>query len=313
MLKKLKDFIYNLPLIAQSIQVLDRVKFPGFPEVSLLEVAHQFKESLTSSRISMRAAAVSFNFFMAIFPGIIFLFTLTAYLPIDNFEARLLNALQQVLPPASFMAVQNTILDIVSQQRGGLLSIGVLVALFYAVSGVQSIISSFNASDVTSDNRPGWKVLLVSLLLTIVIVILLVLAISLMIFTNLALEFLISRELITYGINYFFILVGKWIIFYSLILFSVSFLYYLGPPSASRTKFISIGSLATSFLMMLLILGFAFFVKNFGTYNTIYGSVGALIAVLVLINLNAIVLLAGFEFNVGVKHLARKAQNLTQQ
>jgi membrane protein len=313
MLAKILQFIFKLPIIAQLIDLLDRLSFPGFPELSLLEVAKQFKTSLTSSRISMRAAAVSFNFFMAIFPSIIFLFSLIAYLPISDFEFKLLNALQQVLPPASYLAVKNTILDIISQQRDGLLSFGVLFALFYAVTGVQSIIASFNASDVTDDNRPAWKILLVSLSLTIILITLLVLAISLMIFTNLALDFLISKELISYGINYVLIVVGKWITFYLLILFSVSFLYFLGPPQNRRSKFLSIGSVATSLLMMLLIVGFAFFVKNFGTYNTIYGSVGALIAVLVLINLNASLLLAGYEFNVGIKHLASRVKVDSQE
>ncbi len=147
MIARILQFIFKLPIIAQFIALLDRVSFPGFPEVSLLEVARQFKLSLTSSRLSMRAAAVSFNFFMAIFPSVIFIFTLTAYLPISNFEFKLLNALQQVLPPASYMAVKNTILDIISQQRGGLLSFGVLFALFYAVSGVKSIIDSFFNDD----------------------------------------------------------------------------------------------------------------------------------------------------------------------
>lgn len=305
MLARILAFIYNLPIIHQLIDLLDRLSFPGFPEVSLLQVAKQFKISLSSSRISMRAAAVSFNFFMAIFPLIIFLFTLTAYLPIVDFEARLLSALQEVLPPVSYLAVKNTILDIISQQRGGLLSLGAFIALFYAVSGMKSILESFNASSLTHDKRKALEIILVSLFLTIVLMLLLVFAISLMIFTNFALSFLIEKGIISYGINYVLIVAGKWIIFYALILFSISFLYYFGTPQDSRIKFISIGSIATSLLIMLLIIGFAFFVKNFGTYNTIYGSVGALIAMLVLINLNATLLLAGFEFNVGIKHLAK--------
>lgn len=310
MLAKILAFLVKLPIINQIIELLDRLSFPGFPEVSLLQVAKQFKISLTSSRISMRAAAVSFNFFMAIFPLIIFLFTLTAYLPIVAFETRLLNALQEVLPPVSYLAVKNTILDIIGQQRGGLLSLGALIALFYAVSGMKSILESFNASSLTRDNRGGGEIILVALFLTIVLMLLLVIAIALMIFTNFALGFLINKGVITYGINYVLIVAGKWIIFYALILFSVSFLYYFGTPKENRIKFFSIGSIATSLLIMLLIIGFAFFVKNFGTYNTIYGSVGALIAMLVLINLNATLLLAGFEFNVGLKYLAK---NVNQQ
>jgi membrane protein len=304
MLQKLLRFILTLPIIAQFLQLLDRINFPGYPNISWLQAVQQFKKSMTGTQISIRAAAVSFNFFMAIFPSIIFLFTLTAYLPIDNFDVRLLTALREVLPPASYQAVKSTILDIISQQRGGLLSLGVLIALFYATNGVQSIISSFNASSYTVENRPSWKVLLVALALTVILVLLLVSAIVLMLVSNFALDFLIEKHIITFGINYVLIILAKWLIFYSLLLFSIAFLYYLGPPHLSRTRFFSIGAIITSFLILIVIVGFGFFVSNFGTYNTIYGSVGALIAVLVLINLNALLLLAGYEFNVGLKHLA---------
>ncbi|MCB0820932.1 MAG: YihY/virulence factor BrkB family protein [Bacteroidetes bacterium] len=306
MLNRLRKFLLSLPIIKQLIALLERIRFPGFPEASLMDVFRRFRDSLSSSRISMRAAAVSFNFFMAIFPSVIFMFTLTAYLPIEDFDVRLLDALQQVLPPASYMAVKNTILDIISQQRGGLLSLGVLVALFYSINGVKSVIDSFNSSSIVRDTRPVFKIYLVSLALTLFIIILLVLAIALMIFTNLALDFLIDKGIITYGINYALIVAGKWIIFYSLILFSVAFLYYLGPPRHTRMRFLSLGALATSFLMLLLIVGFGFFVKNFGTYNTVYGSVGALIALLALINLSSMLLLAGYEFNLSVKGLAAR-------
>jgi membrane protein len=304
LIQKLVRFISGLPVIAQLIALLSRIPFPGFPELSLLDVFFRFRHSLLSSHISMRAAAVSFNFFMALFPSIIFMFTLTAYLPVNDFEFRLLNALQEVLPPASYQAVRSTILDIISQQRGGLLSFGALFALFYSINGVKSVIDSFNVSSVNSDKRPVYQIYLISFVLTFVIILLLVLAIALMVFTNLALDFLISHELITYGINYALIVAGKWLIFYFLIFFSVASLYYLGPPAEVRMRFFSIGAWATSFLMLLLIFGFGYFVKNFGTYNTVYGSVGALIAVLVLINLNAALLLAGYEFNLGIKQLA---------
>jgi len=309
MLSRILVFIFNLPVIKQLIALLDRLSFPGFPEVSLLEVARQFRTSLTSSRISMRAAAVSFNFFMAIFPSIIFLFTLIAYLPIDDFQFKLLSALQSVLPETSYLAVRNTILDIISQQRGGLLSAGVLIAMFYSTNGVKSIIDSFNASSITEDKRPVWKVLLVSLSLTLILIVLLVLAISLMLFTNLALDWLIQKNLITYGFSYVLIVLGKWLFFYALLFFTVAFLYYLGPPHENRVQFFSIGAIATSLCMLILIVGFGFFVSRFGTYNTIYGSVGALIVVLVLVNLISHLLLAGYEFNVGVKHLSKQSAN----
>ena len=306
MLRKIQAWIFHLPLINGFLKLLSHINLPGFKGISLLDVAQQFRISLGSSRISMRAAAVSFNFILAIFPTIIFLFTLTAYLPIDNFQDRLLSALSEVLPQNTFLAIRNTILDIISIQRGGLLSFGVVVALFYATNGVHSIIQSFNASIFIKESRPTWKILLVSLALTIILSLLLVLATALMIATNFALEILIKHHVINYGINYVLIWMGKWLIFYLLLFFSVAFLYYLGPSKQARAGFFSIGALTTSFLILLLLIGFAFFVSNFGTYNTVYGSVGALIAFMVLINLNAMLLLAGYEFNAGVYHLKKK-------
>lgn len=306
MLRKIQNWIFNLPFIKEFIKLLSIISLPGFKGISILDVARQFKISLGSSRISMRAAAVSFNFILAIFPTIIFLFTLTAYLPIADFQDRLLSALSEVLPQNTFMAIRNTILDIISIQRGGLLSFGVIVALFYSTNGVYSIIQSFNASIYLKESRSFWKILLVSLALTIILSLLLVLAIALMIATNFTLELLIKHHIITYGINYVLIWIGKWIIFYLLLFFSVAFLYYLGPSKQARVGFFSIGALTTSFLILILLIGFAFFVSHFGTYNTVYGSVGALIAFMVLINLNAMLLLAGYEFNASVYHLKRK-------
>jgi membrane protein len=303
MIKKLTSFLLNLPLVKQLYLFASHKTLPGLHGITILAVAKQFRKSLISSRLSMRAAAVSYNFFMALFPTIIFLFTLTAYLPIEHFDKLLLDSLKDVLPPFSFMAVENTLLDIISIQRDGLLSFGFFVALFYATNGVSSIISSFNASVLIQDNRPEWKILLVSLQLTIIVTILLVLAISLMLFANFGLGYLIGKKIITYQFDNVILWVTKWVIFYGFIFFIIAFLYYLGPSKENRIKFFSLGAFASSFIILLLLIGFAFFVGNFGTYNTLYGSVGALIAVLVLINLNALVLLAGYEFNASIYHI----------
>ena len=312
MIKRISDFVLNLPIVKQLYHFASHKTLPGLHGITILVIAQQFKKSLVSSRLSMRAAAVSYNFFMALFPTIIFLFTLTAYLPIDNFDQLLLDSLKDVLPTFSYMAVKNTLLDIISIQRDGLLSLGFFIALFYATNGVSSIISSFNASILIRDKRPEWKILLVSLQLTIIVTILLVLAISLMLFANFGLGYLISKKIITYQFDDIILWITKWVIFYGFIFFIVAFLYYLGPSKENRIKFFSLGAFAASFIILLLLIGFAFFVGNFGTYNTLYGSVGALIAVLVLINLNALVLLAGYEFNASIYHI-NKMQTKSRQ
>lgn len=302
LLKNIKERIRKHPWFVK----LQTVSFPGLEQVPVLEVARNFKTSLSSSRITMRAAAVSFDFFMALFPTIIFLFTLTAYLPIDNFDELLLDAMRDVLPPYTFLAIEQTIMDVISIQRGGLLSFGFLFALFYATNGITSLIESFNALSFANETRPGWKIRLLALMLTMIIVGLLVIAITLMIFTNIALDYLIQEGVISDGINRSLIQFGKWIVLYLLIFFSICFLYFVGPARDVKPSFFSPGALVVSVLIMLLLFGFGFFVNNFSTWNTVYGSVGALIAVLVLINANALIILAGHEFNAVVFHLKRQ-------
>jgi membrane protein len=294
----------NIPIVRWLRITAKSTTLPGMHGIPVFYVAIQFKEILISGKLSIRASAIAYDFFMAIFPAIIFLFTLTAYLPIPNFDNLLLNAMQEVLPPASFFAVKNTILDIISIQRDGLLSIGFILALFYANNGVASIIKSFNASMFVKDTRSFWSIRLISFVLTIILAVLLVSSILVMIFTHVGMNYLIKKHVISFGINVVAILIGKWMTFYALVFFSVSFLYYLGPSKKSRPRFFSPGALIVSALIIILLIGFSFFVSNFSTYNTVYGSVGALIALMVLINLIAQLLLAGYEFNVGVYHLS---------
>jgi membrane protein len=298
------EFINNIPLLRWLRITAKSTTLPGMHGIPVFYVAKQFKEILVSGKLSIRASAIAYDFFMAIFPAIIFLFTLTAYLPIPNFDILLLNAMQEVLPPASFLAVKNTILDIIGIQRDGLLSIGFILALVYANNGVASIITSFNASMYVKETRSFWSIRFMALVLTIILVLLLVSSILLTIFTHVGMNYLIKKQIISDGINVIAILIGKWMTFYALVFFSVSFLYYLGPSRKSRPGFFSPGALIVSALIIILLIGFSFFVSNFSTYNTVYGSVGALIALLVLINLIALLLLAGYEFNVGVYHLS---------
>lgn len=298
---RLYQFIRNHPLY----RFLDRIQLPGMQGISPVLVIENFIRSLLSSRIGMRAGAVSFSFFMALFPTVIFLFTLTAYLPIANFDALFLEALKDILPNYTYLAIESTLLDILHIQRGGLLSFGFILALFYATNGVLSMIQSFNALSFATETRKIWELRLLSLMLTVILVVLLVAAIATMIMTTFALDWMIREQWINAEINRGAVWLGKWTMLYAVILMALSFLYFFGPTPAVRPRFFSPGALVTSLLLIILLKGFAYFVNNFSTWNTVYGSVGALIAVLVLINIVALLILAGHEFNAVVSHLKR--------
>jgi len=288
------------------IRVFLSLKFPGAKNITFGQVLSTYYTSLSSSRITMRAAAVSFDFFMALFPSVIFLFTLTAYLPIPNFDKLLLETIQDVLPDYTYRTIENTITDIISIQRDGLLSFGFLIALFYATNGTTSLIRSFNALSFVKDSRPAWQTRLLALLLTLIFVFILVLTIIIIIFTHYVLGYLIEKGLIDTTINLDLIKLGEWFTLLIMILLSVSSLYFFGPEPKIRPTFFSPGSIVSTLLIVVLLQLFGIFINQFATFNTVYGSVGALIALMVLINLNALILLAGHELNAVVYHLKRQ-------
>jgi membrane protein len=291
------------------VKLLLALRLPGLHGIPLSEVLGSLIRSLLSSRISMRAAAVSFDFFMALFPSVIFLFTLTAYLPIANFDKLLLETIRDVLPDYTYKTIESTITDIISIQRGGLLSVGFIIALFYATNGTTSLIKSFNALSFVQDSRPGWLIRLNALLLTLIFVVLLVSAIILIIFTHYMLEYLIHQGIISNDINLTLVSVGERVTLLLMILFSICALYFFGPSPSIRPHFFSPGAIMATLLIVLLIEGFGIFINRFATFNTVYGSVGALIAVLLLINLNALIILAGHEFNAVVNQLKNQKRS----
>lgn len=303
MIKKFLKWFNGLFPVVFIVGLLSRLKLPGYREISLYDILKYFVNGLMNANLSLRAAAISYNFFVALFPAVIFFFTLIAYLPIENVDVIILDGISRVIPSVAYEAVQDTILDIVGRQRGGLLSIGFLIALFFSTNGILSIIEAFNTSLRKKEIRSAFTMRVVSLVLTVFIVLMLLVAASILIFSSGLLSKYLHFEIFGNTLNYYLIKTGRWIFFYLILLFTVASLYYWGPGKNVKIKFFSIGALVTSFLMMWLIIGFSYVISNFGQYNKIYGSIGALLIILLLINLNAFLLLIGFEFNLIVYRL----------
>jgi len=303
MLKKFLRWFKEFLPVALLIKVLSNARLPGYKEISVYDVLRYFLNGLLKVNLSLRASAISYNFFVALFPAIIFLFTLIAYLPIQDIDILILDGLNKIIPNVAFEAVKDTIQDIAGRQRGGLLSIGFAFALFFSTNGILSIIEAFNTSLKKKEIRTPFKMRIVAFILTVLIVLMLLTAASILILSSSFVTKYLMFDFLGNDFNYFLIKIGRWIIFYLILLFAVASLYYWGPGKKVRIQFFSIGAMVTSLLMMLLIVAFSYVISNFGQYNKIYGSIGALLIILLLINLNAFLLLIGFEFNIIVYRL----------
>jgi membrane protein len=272
-----------------------------------------FIKGIQEGWLNLRASAVAFNFILAIFPAIIFLFTLIAYIPIDGFQEQLLEMMQVLLPESVFDSVSGTFEDIITRQRGGLLSVTVISALYFSTNGVSTLIDSFNTTYHTMESRPYLIQRLWALLITVILVLFTVIALGLIIFGQVGMEFISEQGWIEDGFARFSLNVSRWVIIIVLMFFAISVLYFLGPAKQTKWRFFSAGSSLATLLVLLTSLGFSQFVESFGQYNKLYGSIGTLVIVMLWMLFNSIALLIGFELNASIEDAKLREMELEER
>jgi membrane protein len=286
-----------------------KVTIPGFDEIPLYDVGQFFYKGIRDGAIETRAAAVSFNLFLALFPTMIFIFTLIPLIPIKNFQTEMLLMIQSVVPESVYGAIAKTIEEIIIIPHGGLLSFGFILALYFSTNGVVSLIQTFNASVNVSDSRSWLALRFISLVLVIILALLVTTGITLITSTQAFLHFLVKKGVMEQNFTYYLITLGKWVVILALFYFAYSFLYYLGPARKSKWRFISAGGTLATFLSIIVTLGFGFYIDHFGKYNALYGSIGTLPVVMLMTYFNCLAIIIGFELNVGIVAARRKNNN----
>tara|TARA_B100000315_G_C14497707_1_gene550851 strand:- start:279 stop:1184 length:906 start_codon:yes stop_codon:yes gene_type:complete len=293
-------------------QITKKLKPYGFVGLSIYDVAIFFWKGLMEGAITTRASSLAFNFFLAFFPGLIVFFTLIPYIPINALQDTLMEVLSIVLPPSTNEIAFSTLDDIINNQRGGLLSIGFILALYFSTNGINSLIEAFNSSYHIRENRPIIKQRILSLGLTLLLSVILIIAIALIIFGTVTVNYLIDQEIITNN-SADLILYGKWLVMLVILFFSISILFHLGPAIKNRWKIFSPGSIFATIFIIVTSLGFSYYINHFSQYNKIYGSIGTLIIILLWMYFNSIILLTGFELNASILNAKENIQKSEQE
>ncbi|NVN95046.1 MAG: YihY/virulence factor BrkB family protein [Bacteroidetes bacterium] len=306
-----QKFIHWKPIFL-IISFSKQLVLPGFDGIPFFDVSLFFFKGIQKGYITQRASSLSFNFFLALFPAIIFFFTLIPYLPISNFQTTLFEILQTFLPTNAFETVKSTISDIITNKRSGLLSVGFIMTLYFATNGVNAIIDAFNQTYHTVESRSWIRQRLISIFLVVILSVLLIISISLITFGSFILKYLVNHSVLKSQLTIYLLLAGKWIVLLAMLFFSVSFLYYFAPAKKKTFRFISAGSTLATFLILIITLGFNYYVANFSKYNALYGSIGTLIIILMWIYFNAIILLIGFELNASISNAKKKGKEIKE-
>jgi membrane protein len=305
MLQGILEKILSWKVVAFFIRLSKRIIIPGFDRLPLYDVTVFFFTGLSKGYITSRASAISFNFFLAIFPFLIFFFTIIPFIPVTNFQQSLLDLIRDFLPDEAYSTAHATIEDIVTRHHGGLLSIGFVLSLYFATNGIDSLMVAFNNTFHTIETRSWITRRLTSVFLAVIITILLIMSISLITFGTRLLSITLPVQIIHSRFFFGLIVVLKWVITLAMVFFAISFIYYLVPAKKRHFRFISAGSSLATILVIATTLGFNFYVDNFSRYNILYGSIGTLLIILLWIWLNSLSLLIGFELNASIYNVKK--------
>ena len=307
------------------------VRFPG-TKLPLLDVVTDFFKLFVKGRTMDRAAGVAFNFFVALFPLILFFFTLVPYIPIPHLYERLMLTLNDfLLPSGTLDFVQETIDGIMNQPHEGLLSISILLCLVFGSSGVVAFFNGFRnvyANYITDKGLTlkDWVVQRIfAIIMLLVIGVLLLLSVLLISLGGTALRVMVTHNILQGGSFTFFLFsVLRWVIGVFALCFGIAMLYYFGNvkfkehyrkefkhPKRNGKRYrefviFSPGSILATTLFVLGTVAFNTYISNFSRYNVLYGSIGTLIILMLWIWVIAILILAGNDLNSGIRRESDK-------
>lgn len=296
-----KSVLFLRNTAAFTIRFLRRIVLPGFNGLPLFTVLQFFVKGLFEGRLTLRASAISFDFFLALFPSILFFFTIIPFVPIEDFQPQLLQTLEDVIPHTLWTHVSSTLEDIIIRPRSDLLSIGFILAMYFSTNGINSIIDGFNSTYHGIESRSWIRQRFVALFLVFIFSFLIIIAISLQIVGSYVMRFLVDGGLLTNNFTIVVIQAVRWILIIATFLSTISFMYYFAPAKRKVFRFISAGSTLATLLIILTTYGFNYYIENFGRYNALYGSIGTLLVFLLWVYFNSNILLIGFELNASIR------------
>ena len=327
-IKKIRQKFLNLPIISFLVNWSKRSSLPGFFDVPIYDVIEFIRVEIQQYNLTMRANSMAFSFFLSLFPSILVVFTLIPvvlpyfsgfiipYIPEDlivlnesgsvNFNQTVLSQIEDLLNEVNFLPINareqlfTFIREVAFASRFDVLSLGFILAFFFASNGMLTMMRGFEKSHPsTFVKRSVFKKRLIGIWITILIGTLVVGAILLIILGNTLLSYLFNY-LDTDTFTEFSIQLLRWIVSFFLFYFGIAMIYWFGISTRRKVKYFSPGATLATFLSIATSIVFAWYVNSFGAYNKLYGTIGTFIVIMLWIQINCFIILIGFELNAAI-------------
>lgn len=294
----------NTPIIRDLVRMSKKIKLPGLGAFSLYHLLDIYGTGILKGSFSPRASSIAYSFFLALFPFLLFLLNLIPYIPVEGFQTRFLIFIEALLPAQTTQFFYPIIADIAVNPRAGLISFVFFLSLFLSANGVNAIFSAFEYSFHVTINRTFFRQYMVALVVSIFLALLLLTSVGVILYGEYIINDLQSRAYIHN--NVFWVSFFQFVVFLIMIYVVIATLYYFGTKEGRQSRFFSIGAVVTTVLFVLTTYFFGVYINNFSNYNELYGSIGALLILMLYIWINSNLLLLGFELNISIRRLKDK-------
>jgi membrane protein len=258
------------------------------------------------------AAQLAYYFFLALFPTLLFMIALASFLPAEDLVGRVVSMLQGVAPPEVVRIIRDQLTKIAEGDQAGLLSFGVVAALWSSSAAMVAIISALNRAYDVDEARPWWKQRLTAILLTIGVSLFLLVATTLVVAGPQLAEYVTSRLGMSAAVEWTWKIL-QWPIVFMLVTSAIGLIYYFAPDVDQDWVWITPGSLLATVLWLLGSLGFRAYVVNFGSYNETYGAIGGVMVLMLWLYLSGLVIVIGAEMNSEIEHASPHGKDVGEK
>lgn len=302
----------KVPGFGKWVKKSKEITLPGLQKVPLYDVLRFFGKSMSQGVVFQRAAAITYRIFAAVIPMILALFSAIAFLG-EDFRNALISMMESIVPPYVWPAVSGMITDVVMRQNGTLSSFMFVIGIYFTIVCLNGILAAMTSSYFTEEKRTLIDQILLSAGLMMLTFVIIVFVAAFFILASLAVDYIHN----SYGNNpeiYSFVVhFLKWLLVYAAIYFLISIFYYLAPVKRGDYKFFSAGSSTCTILLVLLLWIINLYFSNFTNYNLIYGSLGAVFAILLWLNWSSTIFLICYDLNVSIAKAKSENKKLADQ
>jgi|TARA_R110002012_G_scaffold279511_3_gene467894 membrane protein len=308
---ELKVFLLKIPLVNVFVKFLNNVK-PKFLEgLSLFDLFSLYITGVAKGAIGARASAIAYSFFMALFPFLLFIIILIPHIPIDDFQTEFLVFLDSFLPPTTSDFFYDNIFKNLNENNedASIISSVLILSILLMANGVNALFAGFENSYHEQLKRHFIRQYLFALGIALIIAFLLIFIVAVLGYFNIY----VIGNLESYGYIKarqiaFWTTLATYVFFIIMIYIGTATLYYFGTKEGRTTKFFSLGALLTTILIIVTSYLFGIYIENFSKYNELYGSIGALLILLIYLWINSNILLLGFELNMSINFIRKRHQ-----